>query len=148
MINKVILVGRVGKDPEVRHLDNNMVVARFTLATNESYKNKNGEKITNTEWHNIVVWRALAEIAGKYVRKGTMLYVEGKIRTRSWDDKDGNKRYTTEIDADNFQMLSSRNEDSPGTNVTVSSGNTAPTNDFIPDKDFGSGSDATDDLPF
>src|SRR3974390_1427544 len=114
MINKVILVGRVGKDPEVRHLDNNATVARFTLATNETYKNKNGEKITNTEWHNIIVWRSLAEIAGRYIKKGTMLYVEGKIRTRSWDDKDGNKRYTTEIEADNFQMLSARSDEMSG----------------------------------
>ena len=100
MINKVILLGNVGKDPDVRHLDNNATVARFSLATSESYKNKNGEKITNTEWHNIVAWRSHAEFAGKYIKKGTLLYVEGKIRTRSWDDKDGNKRYTTEVDVD------------------------------------------------
>lgn len=106
MVNKVILVGNVGRDPEIRHLDNNLIMARFSLATSESYKNKNGEKITNTEWHNIVVWRTLAEIAEKYVRKGSQLYVEGKLRTRSWDDKDGNKRYSTEIDCDNFQLLS------------------------------------------
>lgn len=112
MINKVILVGRVGKDPEVRHLDNNASVARITLATNETYKNKNGEKVTNTEWHNLVAWRSHADFAGKYIKKGIMLYVEGKIRTRSWDDKDGNKRNTTEIDVENFQLLSSRNDDS------------------------------------
>lgn len=147
MINKVILVGRVGKDPEVRHLDNNMVVARFTLATNETFK-KNGEKVTNTEWHNIVVWRTLAEIAGKYVKKGTMLYVEGKIRNRSWDDKDGNKRYTTEIDADNFQMLSSRNDDSQAGSGMNIPGQTASSNEFIPDKEFSAGPEATDDLPF
>jgi single-strand DNA-binding protein len=149
MINKVILVGRVGKDPEVRHLDNNATVARFTLATNESYKNKNGEKVTNTEWHNIIVWRSLAEIAGRYVKKGTMLYVEGKIRTRSWDDKDGNKRYTTEIEADNFQMLSSAG--SEGNSVPMGSAspsNTASGNNFAPDTDFAPGAEATDDLPF
>jgi len=152
MINKVILVGRVGKDPEVRHLDNNSVVASFTLATNESYKNKSGEKVTNTEWHNIVVWRSLAEIAGRYVKKGTMLYVEGKIRTRAWNDKDGNKRYTTEIEADNFQMLSSRGEDSNsggGSMGAVAQNNNAPAgNDFTPDTDFAPGAEATDDLPF
>ncbi|HRW63282.1 MAG TPA: single-stranded DNA-binding protein [Bacteroidales bacterium] len=107
-INKVILVGNVGKDPEVKHLESNVSVVRFPFATSETYKNKNGEKVTNTEWHNIVVWRGLAEIAEKYIKKGTPLYIEGKIRTRSWDDKDGNKRYTTEIVADNFQMLGSK----------------------------------------
>jgi single-strand DNA-binding protein len=149
MINKVILIGRVGKDPEVRHLDNNATVARFSLATNETYKNKNGEKVTNTEWHNIVVWRGLAEIAGKFVKKGTMLYVEGKIRTRSWDDKDGNKRYTTEIEADNFQMLSPKGEDgsqfTPGVANQVS---TTPGNEFAPEVDFAPGAEPTDDLPF
>jgi len=107
-INKVILVGNVGKDPEVRHLDSGVAVASFSLATSETYKNKDGQKVTNTEWHNIVLWRGLAEIAEKYVKKGNPLYIEGKIRTRSWDDKDGNKRYTTEIIADNMQMLGSK----------------------------------------
>lgn len=152
MINKVILVGRVGKDPEVRHLDNNSVVASFTLATNESYKNKSGEKVTNTEWHNIVVWRSLAEIAGKYIKKGTMLYVEGKIRTRAWNDKDGNKRYTTEIEADNFQMLSSRGDEgnsSSGGGMGISAPQGAPSgNDYNPGADFAPGAEATDDLPF
>jgi single-strand DNA-binding protein len=149
MINKVILVGRVGKDPEVRHLDNNSVVASFTLATNESYKNKSGEKVTNTEWHNIVVWRSLAEIAGRYVKKGTMLYVEGKIRTRSWNDKDGNKRYTTEIEADNFQMLSGRPDENSGGSIGAQpQSNNTSGNEFAPDTDFTAGAQATDDLPF
>ncbi|OFX84354.1 MAG: single-stranded DNA-binding protein [Bacteroidetes bacterium GWF2_33_16] len=103
-INKVILVGNVGKDPEVKHLDKGVSVARFSLATSETYK-KDNQKVTNTEWHNIVVWRGLAEVAEKYVKKGTPLYIEGKIRSRSWDDKDGNKRYTTEIVVDTMQLL-------------------------------------------
>ncbi|MCD4832228.1 MAG: single-stranded DNA-binding protein [Bacteroidales bacterium] len=107
-INKVILIGNVGKDPEVRHLDSGVAVASFPLATSETYKNKDGQKVTNTEWHNIVIWRGLAEVAEKYVKKGNPLYIEGKIKTRSWDDKDGNKRYTTEIVADNMQMLGSK----------------------------------------
>jgi len=107
-INKVILIGNVGKDPEVRHLDSGVAVSTFPLATSETYKNKEGQKVTNTEWHNIVLWRGLAEVAEKYVKKGNPLYIEGKIRTRSWDDKDGNKRYTTEIIADNMQMLGSK----------------------------------------
>lgn len=113
-VNKVILVGNVGKDPEVRHLDSGVAVTTFPLATSETYRNKEGQKVTNTEWHNVVLWRGLAEIAEKYVKKGNPLYIEGKIRTRSWDDKDGNKRYTTEIIADNMQMLGSKqsNEES------------------------------------
>ena len=109
-VNKVILIGNVGRDPEVRYLDNNTPVASFSLATTEVYKNKNGEKVKNTEWHNIVLWRGLAQVAEKYVKKGNMLYIEGKIRTRSWDDKDGNKRYTTEIVGDNMQMLSKKDD--------------------------------------
>jgi single-strand DNA-binding protein len=134
----------------VRHLDNNATVARFTLATSETYKNKNGEKVTNTEWHNIVVWRGLADIAGRYVKKGTLLYVEGKIRTRSWDDKEGNKRYTTEIEADNFQMLSSKSDEGSHTGMGASNQISAPSNnaEFAPDVDFAPGAEATDDLPF
>jgi single-strand DNA-binding protein len=104
-VNKVILVGNVGKDPEIRYLEGGTAVCSFPLATSESYRNRDGEKVTNTEWHNIVLWRGLAEIAEKYVKKGSQLYIEGRIRTRSWDDKEGNKRYTTEIIADNMQML-------------------------------------------
>lgn len=146
MINKVILVGRVGKDPEVRHLDNNASVARFSLATSESYKNKSGEKVTNTEWHNIVAWRSQADFAGNYIKKGTLLYIEGKIRTRAWDDKDGNKRYTTEIDVDNFQLLSSAQ--GQGGVSTGNQSQSASGPDFAPDGDFNAGAEATDDLPF
>jgi single-strand DNA-binding protein len=110
-INKVILVGNVGKDPEIRYLEGGTAVCSFPLATSESYRNRDGEKVTNTEWHNIVLWRGLAEIAERYVKKGTQLYIEGRIRTRSWDDKEGNKRYTTEIIADNMQMLGRKPDD-------------------------------------
>lgn len=106
-INKVILVGNVGKDPEIRHLEGGIAVAKFPLATSEIYKTKDGQRVDQTEWHNIVMWRGLAESAEKYLRKGALVYVEGKIRTRSWDDKDGNKKYTTEIVADTMTMLSS-----------------------------------------
>ena len=110
MVNKVILIGNVGADPEVRYLEGGTAVANLRLATTERYKNKNGENIDQTEWHNIVLWRGLAEIVEKYVHKGMRLYIEGRIRTRSWDDQSGNKRYTTEIWADNMQMLSYRQE--------------------------------------
>ena len=107
-VNKVILVGNLGKDPEVRHLENGAAVANFSIATTESYKDKNGNRQDQTEWHNIVLWRGLAEIAEKYLRKGNQVYIEGKLRTRSWQDKDGNTRYTTEVVGDNMTMLGSR----------------------------------------
>jgi single-strand DNA-binding protein len=106
-VNKVILIGNVGKDPEVRHLENGAVVANFTLATSENYKDKNsGERIENTDWHDIVVWRGLAEVVEKYVRKGHKVYIEGKLKKRTWQDKEGNTRYTTEVVADEMTMLS------------------------------------------
>ena len=107
-INKVILVGNLGKDPEVRHLENNVAVATFTLATSESYKDKTGQRIEKTEWHNIVMWRGLAEVAEKFLKKGQMVYIEGKIRSRNYQDKEGQTRYTTEIVADEMTMLGAR----------------------------------------
>jgi len=104
-VNKVILVGNLGKDPEIRHLENGTAVANFTIATSESYKDKSGARVDQTEWHNIVVWRKLAEIAESYLKKGSQIYLEGKLRTRSWEDQQGNKRYTTEVVADTFTML-------------------------------------------
>jgi single-strand DNA-binding protein len=146
-INKVILVGHVGKDPDIRHLDNNVSVANFPLATSESYTNKNGERITNTEWHNIVAWRGLAEVCEKYVQKGKQLYIEGKIRTRSYE-QDGTKKYMTEIFADTLQMLGRKddfqNDSAPDrSSATVSE----------PDGNKGSfdnspGEAEGDDLPF
>jgi len=109
-VNKVILVGNLGKDPEVRYLEGGSVVANFTLATSESYKDKTGKRIDQTEWHNIVVWRGLAEVAEKHLKKGSQIYLEGKIRSRTWDDKEGIKRYTTEIVGDTFTMLGKRDE--------------------------------------
>ncbi len=105
MINKVILVGNLGKDPEVRHLENGSVVAKFSVATNERYKDKSGETKTITEWHDVVVWRKLAEIAEKYLTKGKLVYVEGKLTHRKWQDKEGNNRFSTEVVANNFQIL-------------------------------------------
>lgn len=107
-VNKVILIGNLGKDPEVRHLEGGTAVASFTLATTEIYKDKSGQRVEQTEWHNIVVWRNLAEIAEKYLKKGMTVYVEGKLRTRSWEDKDKVKRYSTEIVGDTFTMLSKK----------------------------------------
>src|SRR5471030_186281 len=103
-INKVILVGHLGKDPEIRHLEGGVAVASFPLATSETF-NKDGRKVEQTEWHNIVMWRGLADVAAKFLQKGKLVYIEGKIRTRSFEDKEGNKKYTTEIVAENFTML-------------------------------------------
>lgn len=108
-INKVILVGHLGKDPEVKTIDNGVKVAKFSLATTESYRDRNGERKDVTEWHNISCWRNLADIAEKYLTKGKQIYVEGKIRTRSWDDN-GVKRYTVDIVADSFTMLGTKSD--------------------------------------
>ena len=115
-INKVILIGNLGKDPEVRHLENGAVVANFSIATSETYKDrKTGEKVSQTEWHNIVAWRGLAEIAERYLKKGQKVYIEGKLKTKSWQDQDGNNRYSTEIITDNLTMLGNNNSnDSKG----------------------------------
>lgn len=110
-INKVILIGNVGKDPEVRYLEGGIGVANFPVATTENFRDKLGNKQEQTEWHQIVLWRKLAEVAEKYVRKGQQVYIEGKIRSRSWEDKDGNKRYTTEIFGDVLTILSKMNPD-------------------------------------
>ena len=105
-VNKVILIGNVGKDAEVKHLENGVAVARFPLATSETYTDKSGQKITHTEWHNIVVWRGQAEVAEKYVKTGKLLYIEGKLRTNIYEDKEtGNKKYFTEIQCTNFRFL-------------------------------------------
>ena len=127
-VNKVILVGNLGKDPEVRYLDNGVAVANFSLATTENYKNKQGERVSQTEWHNIVLWRGLAVVAEKYLKKGSSIYIEGKIKNRKWEDKDGNTRYNTEILGDNMTMLGTK----PSTEETSLKTNTQETNDDLP----------------
>ena len=121
-INKVILVGNLGRDPEMRYTQNGVAVCSFSLATSESYKDRtSGEKVTQTEWHNIILWRGLAETAEKYLRKGSSVYIDGKIRTRKWEDQQGQTRYTTEIIADTMQMLDRRDS-----SFAATSGPTAP----------------------
>ena len=107
-VNKVILVGRLGKDPETRYMTNGEAVTNVTLATSENWKDKSGEKQEKTEWHNLTFYRRLAEVAGEYLKKGSMIYVEGKIQTRKWQDKEGKDRYTTDIIVNEMQMLSSK----------------------------------------
>jgi len=158
MINKVILVGNVGRDPEVRYLDSGVAVAKFPLATSETYTNKSGDRVTNTEWHNIVIWRKLAEVVEKYVQKGQQLYLEGKISNRSYDDKEGNKRYISEIVVDNMQMLGKKsdrdkdsatdnNVNSPGHDNVISEDPNPVTPSTSETKDLSPSNDE-DDLPF
>ncbi|MEE4241921.1 MAG: single-stranded DNA-binding protein [Desulfopila sp.] len=113
-VNKVILVGNLGKDPELRYTPSGTAVATFSLATTERYKDRDGQRQEKTEWHNIVAWRQLAEICGKFLHKGKQVYIEGKIQTRSYDDRDGNKRYITEIVVDQMQMLGSKDDGQQG----------------------------------
>ena len=145
-VNKVILIGNVGKNPDVRYLENNVCVASFTLATTErGYKTQNGTEIPpKTEWHNIVLWRGLAEVAEKYVRKGMQVYIEGKLRTRSWEDKNKIRRYTTEIYADNMELLGKR-QDNAGENIAPAAATSAlPPETGTP----FSTNNSDDDLPF
>lgn len=122
-VNKVILVGNLGKDPEVRHLEGGNSVANFTLATNEYYKDKQGARVERTEWHNISAWRGLAELAEKYLKKGSQVYVEGKLRTRQYQDKDQQTRYITEIIAEEISLLGGRPGGGNGGGGNGSSGN-------------------------
>lgn len=173
-VNKVILVGNVGKDPETRYLDDSTAICKFPLATSETYKNRSGERVSTTEWHNIVLWRGLAQIAEKYVKKGTQIYIEGRIKTRSYDDSDGNKKYITEIVGDQMQLLGRRPDDgedeggsatggySSAASTTGGSGTggaSAASGSSIAggqpsagsggnDEPFDSGDDGPDDLPF
>ena len=152
-VNKVILVGNLGKDPEVRHLESGASVASFSLATTESYKDRTtGERKEITEWHNITLWRGLADVAEKYLKKGSQIYVEGKLRTRSWEDKEGNTRYTTEVIGDSMTMLGS-----PGggggnsqqySGSTQSSGTTKKASPAQSGSDIEQDSIEDDDLPF
>jgi single-strand DNA-binding protein len=140
-INKVILVGHLGKDPEVRHLEGGVSVASFPLATSESF-NKDGRKIEQTEWHNIVMWRGLADVAAKYLQKGKLVYIEGKLRTRSFEDKGGLKKYTTEIVAENFTILGRKSDFDNGETQRYAGKADAPA-----DAGYDRMTDA-DDLPF
>ncbi|MGA9116608.1 MAG: single-stranded DNA-binding protein [Bacteroidota bacterium] len=134
-LNKVMLIGNLGKDPELRYTSSGVAVATFTLATNESWKDQEGNMQERTEWHTIVAWRRLAEICGEWLKKGKKVYIEGRLQTRSFDDKNtGTKRYVTEIVADNMIMLDSK----PGADAAASA----------PSEDLPAGGGKDDDLPF
>ena len=164
-VNKVILVGNVGKDPETRYLDESTAITKFPMATSETYKNRAGERVSTTEWHNIVLWRGLAQVAEKYVKKGTQIYIEGRIKTRSYDDAEGNKKYITEIVGDQMQLLGRRPDEGEsgqfsqnqaqgqGQNQAAAQSqpgtpNQSPDQEQSPSDPFDGGDNGPDDLPF
>lgn len=142
-INKVILVGHLGKDPEVRHLDGGVTVASFPLATSETF-NKDGKRVEQTEWHNIVLWRGLAEVASKYLQKGKLVYIEGKLRTRSFEDREKIKKYVTEVVAENFTILGRKSDFEASPAAAHNHSVTAPKHD----DEFTERNDLEGDLPF
>lgn len=141
-VNRVVLIGNLGKDPDVQYLEGNIGVAKFSLATTETYKDRGGKLISQTEWHIVVLWRGLAELAQKYLHKGSLVYIEGRLRTRSWEDKEGNKKFATEVVGDNLIMLDKRGE-SQGYNGIGHTDNMEGSNADIPPI-----SDTSEDLPF
>jgi single-strand DNA-binding protein len=112
-VNRVMLIGNLGKDPDMQYLEGNIGVAKFSLATTETFKDRAGKLISQTEWHTVVLWRGLAELAQKYLHKGSLVYIEGRLRTRSWEDKEGNKKFATEVVGDNLIMLDKRSDAHP-----------------------------------
>ena len=152
-VNKAILIGNLGADPELRHTPNGMAVANFNIATTEQWTSKNGERSERTEWHRIVCWGRLAEICNEYLSKGRQVYIEGRIQTRQWEDRDGNRRYTTEIIAQNLQMLGR-----PGERAEVPAGGPTFESEAYPDATAGAGAAMSslgtvpaggeDDVPF
>jgi single-strand DNA-binding protein len=147
-VNRVVLIGNLGRDPDLQHLEGNIAVAKFPLATTETYKDKSGNLVSQTEWHTIVLWRGLADLAQRYLHKGSLIYLEGRIRTRNWEDKDKNRRFSTEIIGDNLVMLDKRREQN---DIANGDNNNIDTNS-IPDMSFDSSSSSPnvtkDDLPF
>ncbi|MBL0166842.1 MAG: single-stranded DNA-binding protein [Propionivibrio sp.] len=155
-VNKVILVGNLGKDPEVRYMTNGDAVANVTIATSDSWKDKaTGEKKESTEWHRVVFYRKLAEIVSQYLKKGSQVYIEGRIRTRKWQDKEGQERYTTEIEADEMKMLGSRQNAASSSGGEAEYGGSMPSSSAsgaargaAPGKKTPSFEDMDDDIPF
>lgn len=152
-VNKVILIGNLGSDPEVRHLSSGSVVANFNIATSESYTNKNGEKVTQTEWHRIELWDGLAKVAEQYLKKGQTVYIEGKLKTENWQDNDGNNRTTTRIRGLNMTMLGGRSSDQSGNTERPQGQQTVPAPDHAPTPVTNAPESApveedADDLPF
>lgn len=147
-VNRVMLIGNLGRDPELQYLEGNIAVAKFPLATTETFKDKNGNLVSQTEWHTVVLWRGLAELAQKYLHKGSLVFIEGRLRTRNWEDKDKVRRFSTEIVGDNLVMLDKRKESAEY--QSASNDGQQDMNGFsTPDITFEAGStDTKDNLPF
>ena len=142
-VNRVMLIGNLGRDPDVQYLEGNIAVAKFPLATTETFKDRAGKLISQTEWHTVVLWRGLAELAQKYLHKGSLVYIEGRLRTRSWEDKEGNKKFATEIVGDNLIMLDKRAEGMAGHTPHQGGTHDAEGSDVPPPI-----SESSQDLPF
>ncbi len=148
-VNKVMLVGNLGRDPDVQYIEGDIPVAKFPLATTEMRKERNGNVVSETEWHTVVLWRGLAELASKYLHKGSLVYIEGRLRTRSWEDKDKNRRFQTEIVGESLVMLEKRKDNEHLTEATISTSSIKNTADDD-DLDFGMSKDdgSNSILPF
>ena len=142
------MIGNLGREPDLQYLEGNIAVAKFPLATTETYKDKSGNLISQTEWHTIVLWRGLAELAQKYLHKGSLVFIEGRIRTRTWEDKDKNKRFSTEIVGDNLVMLDKRKEQSDVPVPDGATGENGGFGDMNFDNNTMGGPITKDDLPF
>ncbi|HEV2491048.1 MAG TPA: single-stranded DNA-binding protein [Candidatus Acidoferrales bacterium] len=149
-VNKAILVGRLGRDPETRYTGSGQAVANFTLATDSTYKDRAGERQKRTEWHRIVAWGKLAEICQQYLKKGSQVYIEGRLQTREWEDKSGQKRTTTEIVASDMRMLGSRADSAAAAGATAGASTRAPEPEAMPADDMGSQETGVsdEDIPF
>lgn len=147
-VNKVILIGNLGRDPDMQYLEGNIAVAKFPLATTETHKDKNGNLVSQTEWHTVVFWRGLAELAQKYLHKGSLVFIEGRLRTRNWEDKDKNKKFGTEIVGDNLVMLDKRKENGDYHQSDVSIDLNVSTDDMNYSNDRLSEEDNKDTRPF
>lgn len=145
-VNRVMLIGNLGRDPDVQYLEGNIAVAKFPLATTETFKDRAGKLISQTEWHTVVLWRGLAELAQKYLHKGSLVYIEGRLRTRSWEDKEGNKKFATEVVGDNLIMLDKRS-DGHSTHTTTHNENAEGFNADVPPA-LGESGAPSQDLPF
>lgn len=146
-VNKVILIGNLGKDPDIQRVDGTVPVAKFPLATTETFKDRSGKQVSQTEWHNVVLWRGLAELAERYLRKGSLVYIEGHLHTRSWEDKDGNKKSITEIVGDNLIMLDKKLEAHTGSQGAAGTSSPAnyPNEEASPSQDSSLGDELSAD---
>ena len=142
-VNRVMLIGNLGKDPDVQVLEGNIAVAKFPLATTETFKDRSGKLVSQTEWHTVVLWRGLAELAQKYLHKGSLVYIEGRLRTRSWDDKEGHRKFATEVVGDNLIMLDKRTDSSSSVHSDTSSSESVSGDETHPPS-----GDPTQELPF